>query len=284
MDFSSNQSASSAAAMPQVLAVGSERTEKTGQEAGSVSHSNVLSVYMEGGPRYALDGNTYEYSAPMAILIPAGTLDHDLQQGHVDGIYVLFEGQDLVRKDPELPGQALVCTGQFVGSVPYFKEISQSDAEKLTQTLRAIESIGQADQIGQIHRTGLLLQALALYLDARPRQARGSVHREAHRLREFVQAWAFENVSLARVYQEIDLSPAHAETLFVKAFGTTAVAYRTQLRLSRARELLMSSKLNVSQVAFEVGYTDPLYFSRVFKRHTGVTPSSLIVDFSNTRK
>ncbi len=54
--------------------------------------------------------------------------------------------------------------------------------------------------------------------------------------------------------------------------------------MTRARELLISSQLNVSEVAFEVGYSDPLYFSRIFRKHFNVTPSSLIGDFMNARK
>jgi transcriptional regulator GlxA family with amidase domain len=61
------------------------------------------------------------------------------------------------------------------------------------------------------------------------------------------------------------------------------VAYRRHLRLRRARELLVTSQKNVSEVACATGFSDPLYFSRVFRRAFGVTPSSLIRSFSSRR-
>ena len=71
---------------------------------------------------------------------------------------------------------------------------------------------------------------------------------------------------MADVYSHLDLSSAHAGVLFRAAFGASPVAYRSQLRLRRARELLVSSQLNVAQVALAVGFTDALYFSRVFRK------------------
>ena len=103
-------------------------------------------------------------------------------------------------------------------------------------------------------------------------------------MRQLLEAKAFEDVALGTLYKELDLSPAHAEVLFRRAYGAAPVAYRTRMRLRRARELLVSSQLNVSQTARAVGFRDPLYFSRLFRKAFGSTPSGLIRDLSNVRK
>jgi len=54
---------------------------------------------------------------------------------------------------------------------------------------------------------------------------------------------------------------------------STAVFIRT-IRLHKARELLSTSSLNVSEIAYETGFSDPAWFSRVFKEEFGVSPNT----------
>ena len=89
---------------------------------------------------------------------------------------------------------------------------------------------------------------------------------------------------MATLYRQLGVSAAQAATLFSRAFGIPPVAYRLQVRLNRARELLVSTRRNVRETAWEVGFSDPLYFSRVFAKHFGTTPSSLIREFAVTRR
>ncbi len=59
---------------------------------------------------------------------------------------------------------------------------------------------------------------------------------------------------------------------FTKITGTTPQKYITAIRLDVAKKLLISSKESVKEISFAVGYTDPLYFSRIFKKATGMSP------------
>ena len=49
--------------------------------------------------------------------------------------------------------------------------------------------------------------------------------------------------------------------------------YVTGLRVARAKELLQQETLSMKEICVSVGYGDPNYFSRIFKKHTGVTPT-----------
>lgn len=63
---------------------------------------------------------------------------------------------------------------------------------------------------------------------------------------------------------------------FKQSIGLTPQEYLTQLRMESAKHLLadaQGSNPEISDVAYRVGYYDPLYFSRVFRKHTGVAPS-----------
>ena len=62
-------------------------------------------------------------------------------------------------------------------------------------------------------------------------------------------------------------------TLFKKETGQNFLDYLTELRISKAKELLCGETLSVQDVAETVGYSDLKYFSRLFKKATGVSPS-----------
>ena len=61
--------------------------------------------------------------------------------------------------------------------------------------------------------------------------------------------------------------------LFKNVTGLSPQEYKTCIVMEKAKELLTETTLNVTGVANHLGYTDSLYFSRVFKKHTGHSPS-----------
>ena len=62
--------------------------------------------------------------------------------------------------------------------------------------------------------------------------------------------------------------------LFMQEYGVSPAAYLREKRLAHARQLLQSSGLHVAEIARSVGYPDPLYFTKVFTRRFGCTPTA----------
>lgn len=73
----------------------------------------------------------------------------------------------------------------------------------------------------------------------------------------------------------VGLSVPHFCSQFKRYFGTPALAYVTELRLREAIRLLRHTELSVAAIASHVGYDDIYHFSKLFKRHIGVSPSRL---------
>jgi len=71
----------------------------------------------------------------------------------------------------------------------------------------------------------------------------------------------------------VDLSPSHFFTLFKQVTGDTPINFLIRERMRRACELLRQGGLSVKEVAAELGYQDPYYFSRLFKAVNHVAPS-----------
>ncbi|MEA4893626.1 MAG: response regulator [Oscillospiraceae bacterium] len=86
--------------------------------------------------------------------------------------------------------------------------------------------------------------------------------------------YADENISLNSVAQAINISANYLSALFSQKMGISFVEYLTQKRMLRARQLLRRSGKRSGEIAYEVGYKDPRYFSFVFKKTQGCTPRS----------
>ncbi|MBQ9031468.1 MAG: helix-turn-helix domain-containing protein [Parasporobacterium sp.] len=80
------------------------------------------------------------------------------------------------------------------------------------------------------------------------------------------------NLSLISTAEHVGMSSAHFSTLFSQQQGQTFISYLTQLRVERAKEMLLSTSLKLADIALEVGYNEPNYFSHVFRKVTGMTP------------
>lgn len=72
--------------------------------------------------------------------------------------------------------------------------------------------------------------------------------------------------------EQCGLSISHYNAIFQKLTGSTPIAFLIQVRIQRASELLLSSTLSVEAVARQSGYDDMFYFSRCFRKITGLSP------------
>lgn len=81
-----------------------------------------------------------------------------------------------------------------------------------------------------------------------------------------------DEISLNTVAAEVGMSPSYFSSIFSKEMGKTFVEYLTEIRMDRAKELLMCSSMKTSEIGYEVGYKDPHYFSYIFKKTQNCTP------------
>ena len=88
------------------------------------------------------------------------------------------------------------------------------------------------------------------------------------------QHYTEETMSLNAVAKAVNISPNYFSGIFSQEMGQTFVEYLTAKRMEKARDLLRHSGMRSSEVAYEVGYRDPRYFSFIFKKTQGCTPSS----------
>ncbi len=88
----------------------------------------------------------------------------------------------------------------------------------------------------------------------------------------FMQAHYAESITLERLAGLLECSPRHLTRLFKKQMDSSPITYLIQLRMDKAKELLRKTDATLQDIAVSVGYSDVYFFSRAFKKYTGVSP------------
>ncbi len=78
--------------------------------------------------------------------------------------------------------------------------------------------------------------------------------------------------TIEELAQHVYLSASRLAHLFREEMGTTIIQWRNDQRINFAKQLLTTSQISVNRIARMSGYSDPLYFSRVFKKIAGISP------------
>ncbi len=82
------------------------------------------------------------------------------------------------------------------------------------------------------------------------------------------------DLSLDSVAEELYISPYYLSHVFKDELGMTFIEFLTKVRLEEAKKLLRNGNQNMIEIAEKVGYANSSYFSKVFKKHEGVTPTN----------
>lgn len=80
-------------------------------------------------------------------------------------------------------------------------------------------------------------------------------------------------LSLDEVSRYVNISPYYFSKLFKEEAGENFIEYLTRIRIAHAKELLKNPELSIKEICLMSGYSDPNYFSRLFKKQEDVTPS-----------
>lgn len=113
---------------------------------------------------------------------------------------------------------------------------------------------------------------LKAVVEARDKKAARKYSRLLHNAISYIdENYANDDISLNTVASTVNISPNHFSTIFSQEVGQTFIEYLIGKRMERAKELLMTTDMRSSEIAYAVGYKDPHYFSYTFKKTQGMT-------------
>lgn len=134
--------------------------------------------------------------------------------------------------------------------------------------------IAEALRAGDAEGLAAVKALLRAAIECRDRSGQGVGDTPVGRARAYLsKCFANPNLMLQDVAREVGISQSHFSTVFAQETGITFTQYLTGLRIAKAKELLEATPMRSSEIAFRVGYNDAHYFSYLFKKHTGMTPS-----------
>lgn len=222
-------------------------------------HANIAFV-LSGSFTEILDRRRIECSLHSLLIKPAGEA-HANQYGRTGMHCLLLEVQHQRLA-------SLYPLSQVLNRVDHVRGGSLS-----LLAMRIYREFHIMDSASALAIEGLMLELIAglsrrstLVMGCKPPRWLG-------RVKDMLHACFFDSLSLADTAKAAGVHPVHLAREFRRFYGCTLGEYIRQLRIEAAVRQLSETDLPLVEIALAVGFTHQSHFSRLFKRHTGMTPS-----------
>ncbi|WP_059172563.1 response regulator [Bacillus sp. FJAT-27445] len=94
-----------------------------------------------------------------------------------------------------------------------------------------------------------------------------------HRIKQYIISHSHEDISLDTLGKKVGLSPIYISKMFKEKLGVNYIDFLTECRIEKAKKLMANPGTSLKEIAIEVGYHEPNYFSKVFKKLCGISPT-----------
>lgn len=226
----------------------------------------VFVLVTEGQLQYRLNNNSLLAKKGDLLFIPHGTHREAFNDGSI--LHQKYAITFTSETDLDLP---LLIDGKPVQvstrNFEYYKErfivLHRQTLEKRTY----YETI----------RSGILLEmlgSLSREIENQPIPVRKLHYVEV--IQHYMLEHYRESIPLNRLAQLIERSPNYTLTVFREVIGQTPLEYQHRLRITNAMELLLQTNLTVAAIAEHLGYYDTSYFHKMFRKLTGMSPTSYV--------
>ncbi|MCQ2541702.1 MAG: helix-turn-helix domain-containing protein [Lachnospiraceae bacterium] len=102
---------------------------------------------------------------------------------------------------------------------------------------------------------------------------RDHTHYQIKKALELIESNYHKDISLDEISETLNISPYYFSKLFKENQGEGFIEYLTRKRIDKAKLMLTDPEKSIKEIGIACGYSDPNYFSRIFKKSTGMTPS-----------
>ncbi len=224
--------------------------------------SRISSIEMitAGDARYTQEGKTYLLRPGQVFLLHAG-LNHS---------YGVGPSGYLLKRFVNIGGQLLEPLIRALGlrDCDLISPRFPNEVENLLKTIKKLTLIRSPRHHTKV---GTALYELLLLLSESG--DRPEYPRELRRAMEYLQKSMHRKWSRTELCDAVGVSPTALHRLFSTYLHTTPLRYSMDLKIKEAMNMLQTSTFSVKQVAQALGFPDPLYFSKVFARYSGMSPT-----------
>lgn len=163
---------------------------------------------------------------------------------------------------------------QYIVMDTYFCVVDFLEGMQLPRgDIESLEAVGEITQ-NQENAAAYLIRIIRKALELREKAASNRYGDIVDAVMQYIEKnYAEEDLSLNLVASHVNFSPNHLSMIFSQQTGRTFSKYLTDYRMNKAKELLRCTGKRSSVISMEVGYKDPHYFSYLFKKTQGMTPT-----------
>lgn len=265
----------SSAELPQVHCIGLMQFDPMWAMRMHTNQSAEILYMVKGSMNLVLENTSYKASVGDILVVPPRTphRDHFDTETGVEIFYCSFSW-------------SLCRTYLQTVTNDRLAQLSESCRKSTADMFRQISTdlAGGSDTDLLVTRSRILTLLLTVLRDVSSqtltiRESDATTTRRKEILdqaKEYLATHYRQCVSLDEVADAIDISPYYLSHVFSEESGLSLFSHLTTIRMKKAAELLQARSLNVSEVAYEVGYESPNYFSKVFRKHFGCSPTSFL--------
>jgi len=221
-------------------------------------------VLLEGEVEFTLRGRCYLLTRPAYICLPPGEPVNAVSTADLHPLNLSLH----IRRES-------ISKAWLHHLVPQSWGVPVREAEWFDVTARACVQLGRHRAEQNLLLSEALAQALFLhFLRDATLPPESSTQREMRRLANAIRLDPSHDWSVEDLARETGMSRSQFHRTFREVIGESPRAFLTYCRLERAKRLLSESAMNITEIAAATGYADVYFFSRHFKRHTGMAPSA----------
>lgn len=145
------------------------------------------------------------------------------------------------------------------------------------ESLRELGRLGEmadkvAESLDMEQLLSLLTEMQGVVLGERKSEVTGNIRDYVKEAVAYINENYFEELTLSGLAEKYAVESSYFSRLFKQETGENLMLYIAGKRMEKAKELMEREDINIAEVAFMVGYDDYTYFSKVFKKHVGVSP------------
>ncbi|MEJ6952012.1 AraC family transcriptional regulator [Natronospora cellulosivora (SeqCode)] len=227
----------------------------------------LIHYIIKGKGRFIVNNQSYQLARQQGFLICPKTISYYQADDKSPWLYMWVGFNGLMAK--KYLKQAGLDNENLIFSY---------NGDKLNKILKKMISIREINASNEMKLTGYLYQFFAHLIDNaninyNKRNKKEHKERYIKISLDYISKNYSHKISIEEISNYIGLDRTYLYTIFKEKLGVSPQEYLITFRIKKACQLMKNTKLTLGDISRSIGYQDPLYFSKLFKKETGLAPS-----------
>lgn len=245
------------------------------------SHSYYQVIWFEsGGGKHFVDLEAFDVGPDTLFFIARNQVHHFEADNAVQGKLIHFNDSFIVQHDPDI--DILLNYALFNDPLaPFFVLPDGLEAEIRRYVDQMTDEIGNQGQFGHEALISNTLRSLLIRIErekrsiARAQDPVGSRYLRFIQFRSLVEAHYREHWAMSDYAEQLNTTTKTLNSIVRSEYGKTATQMICDRIILEAKRRLCHTRAYINAIGYDLGFEDPSYFVKFFRKHTGVTPSDL---------